>query len=197
MSGRPAAFLDRDGVLNALVPDPDSGRPESPLQPEDVRLQPGVADAARALGEAGFALVGVSNQPAAAKGTISLEQLFAVQERVVDLLGGEGIELDGFYLCTHHPEATVAELRGPCDCRKPAPGMLLKAAAELELDLPSSWMIGDTDADIAAGRAAGCRTVLIEHSGSVHKRDGGAGEDLGADDLPAAVVAILGRGSDC
>ncbi|MGE0068147.1 MAG: hypothetical protein AB7T48_12430, partial [Solirubrobacterales bacterium] len=75
MSLRPAAFLDRDGVLNALVPDPTSGHSESPLHPDDVQLLPGVASAARALAAAGFALVGVSNQPAAAKGTISLEQL--------------------------------------------------------------------------------------------------------------------------
>lgn len=194
---RRAAFLDRDGVLNALVPDPASGRLESPLDPRDVRLLPGAAAAARQLAAAGYALVGVSNQPAAAKGKISLEQLQEVQERALELLAAEGVRFDGFRLCLHHPEAVVAELAGPCDCRKPAPGMLLDAAAELELDLPSSWMIGDTDTDIAAGHAAGCRTALIEHPGSAHKRDGGAGADLGADDLPAAVVAILGREWDC
>jgi D-glycero-D-manno-heptose 1,7-bisphosphate phosphatase len=194
---RRAAFLDRDGVLNALAPDPDSGQFESPLDPRDVRLLPGAAAAARQLAEAGFALVGISNQPAAAKGKIALGQLLEAQERVLELLAAEEVRFDGFRLCLHHPEAVVAELSGPCDCRKPAPGMLLDAAVELELDLPSSWMIGDTDSDIEAGRAAGCRTALIENPGSAHKRDGGGAEDLRADDLPAAVAAILGRERDC
>jgi D-glycero-D-manno-heptose 1,7-bisphosphate phosphatase len=192
VSRRRAAFLDRDGVLNALVWDPLSGRHESPLHPRDVRLLPGAAAAARRLAGAGFALVGVSNQPAAAKGTITLEELFEVHERVLELLSTEGVRFDGFHICPHHPEGVVAELRGPCDCRKPAPGMLFEAAAELELDLSSSWMIGDTDADITAGRAAGCRTALIEHSGSAHKRRGGGAEDLTAADLPHAVAAIVG-----
>jgi len=191
LSRRPAAFLDRDGVLNALVPDPASGRPESPLRPEDVRLLPGAAAAALRLASAGFALVGVSNQPAAAKGTISLGQLAAVQERVLELLAAEGVRFDGFYLCRHHPDAVLAELRGPCDCRKPAPGMLLEAAAELDLDLERSWMIGDTDADVGAARAAGCHAALVENPGSVHKR-GAATADLRAADLTAAVAAIVG-----
>lgn len=191
MSRRRAAFLDRDGVLNALVPDPASGRCESPLHPRDVRLLPGAAASARRLADAGFALVGVSNQPAAAKGTISLEELFAVQERVLELLSAEGVLFDDFRLCSHHPEGVVAELRGPCDCRKPAPGMLLETAAKLNLDLPSSWMIGDTDTDVDAGRAAGCRTALIEHPGSAHKRGGSGTADLKAADLAHAVTAIV------
>jgi D-glycero-D-manno-heptose 1,7-bisphosphate phosphatase len=187
-----AAFLDRDGVLNALVPDPASGQPESPLHPGDVRLLPGAAAAARRLAKAGFAIVGVSNQPAAAKGTIPLEQLLEVQQRVLDLLAAEGVSFDGFRLCLHHPEGVVAELSGPCDCRKPAPGMLLDAAAELELDLSSSWMIGDTATDVTAGRAAGCRTALIEHPGSAHKRHRLPTADVTAADLAAAVAAIVG-----
>jgi D-glycero-D-manno-heptose 1,7-bisphosphate phosphatase len=189
---RRAAFLDRDGVLDALVPDPISGRSESPLRPEDVRLLPGAAPAARELADAGFALVGVSNQPAAAKGTIPLEQLLAVQQRVVELLRAESVSFDGFYLCTHHPDAVVEGLRGPCDCRKPAPGMLLRAAAELGLDLAASWMIGDTDADVGAGRAAGCRTALVENPSSAHKRGGDAPADVTTADLAEAVAEIVG-----
>ena len=190
----PAAFLDRDGVLNELVPDPVSGAPESPLQVEDVRLLPGAAAAARAAGaSAGIALVCVSNQPAAAKGKVSVEQLHAVHERVLELLAREGVRLDASRLCLHHPEGVVPELSGPCACRKPAPGMLLDAAAALGLDLGASWMVGDTDADVAAGRAAGCRTVLIEYPGSAHKRAGRASPDCVAVDLADGVAQLLDR----
>jgi D-glycero-D-manno-heptose 1,7-bisphosphate phosphatase len=194
---RPAAFLDRDGVLNALVPDPVSGDPESPLRPADVRLLPGAAVGARRLADAGFALVGVSNQPAAAKGKVTVEGLLAVQERVLELLGAEGVRLDGFRLCFHHPDGVVPELTGSCECRKPAPGMLLDAASELDLDLTASWMIGDTDGDVAAGRAAGCRTVLVDNVESAHKRCGRVGEDVRAPDLARAAGLIVGREADC
>jgi histidinol-phosphate phosphatase family protein len=193
VSARKAAFLDRDGVLNALVADQSSGMPESPLRVEDVRLLAGSAEAANALVEAGYALVCVSNQPAAAKGKVSVERLWAVHRRVVELLGEQGVRLDASYLCLHHPQGTVPELSGTCDCRKPAAGMLLKAAEELGLDLAGSWMIGDTDADIAAGRSAGCRTVLIECAGSAHKRAGEARADLIACDLAEGVAGLLDR----
>jgi D-glycero-D-manno-heptose 1,7-bisphosphate phosphatase len=190
-----AVFLDRDGVLDAAVPDPLSGQPESPLQVADARLLPGAAEAVCKLAQAGFALVCVSNQPAAAKGRATVAQLLAVHERVLELLAMEGTRLQASRLCPHHPDGVVAELSGPCPCRKPAPGMLLDAAETLGLDLRRSWMIGDTDADVAAGRAAGCRTVLIEYPGSAHKRSGGAGEDLLASDLADAAARVLARGA--
>ncbi len=191
MSGRPAAFLDRDGTLNEFVADPVSGLPESPLRAADVRLIDGAASAARELAQAGFALVCVSNQPAAAKGKVSLEQLLAVHERVLELLREEGVHLDAFRLCLHHPQGVVPELSGPCGCRKPAPGMLLDAAEELGLDLASSWMLGDTDSDVVAGHAAGCRTVLIEHPGSAHKRVTEEGPDVVAASLADGVAQLL------
>jgi len=191
VSGRPAAFLDRDGTLNEFVPDPVSGLPESPLTVADVRLIEGAAAAARELAQAGFALVCVSNQPAAAKGKVSLERLLAVHERVLELLREQGVQLDGFRLCLHHPQGVVPELSGPCDCRKPAPGMLLDAAEALGLDLASSWMLGDTDSDVAAGRAAGCRTVLIEHPGSAHKRVAEESPDVVASNLADGVAQLL------
>ena len=191
MTGARAAFLDRDGVLNEGVPDPDTGLLESPLHPDEVRLLPGVGEALGRLAAAGFVLVGASNQPAAAKGKVSLEELLATQGRVLELLADEGVSFAAFKLCLHHPEGIVPELSGPCECRKPAPGMLLEAAAELALDLPSSWMIGDTDGDVGAGRNAGTRTVLVEYPGSVHNRSGAADPDLRTADLPAAVAAIV------
>lgn len=186
-----AAFVDRDGVLNEGVPDPETGLLESPLHPDQVRLLPGVGPALARLADDGFVLVGVSNQPAAAKGKVSLEELVAAQERVLELLAVEGVRFAAFKLCLHHPEGIVPELSGPCECRKPAPGMLLEAATELALDLRSSWMIGDTDADVGAGRNAGARTVLVEYPGSAHKRSGAADPDLRSADLPAAVGAVL------
>lgn len=110
---------------------------------------------------------------------------------MLDLLRREGVVPDAIRCCFHHPEATVPELRQTCRCRKPAPGMLLDAAAELDVDLRASWMIGDTDGDVAAGAAAGCRTVLIAAPGSGHKRRGTTHADVHAPDVTAGVDAIL------
>jgi D-glycero-D-manno-heptose 1,7-bisphosphate phosphatase len=188
--GRAAAFLDRDGVLNELVPDPVTGVPESPLSVADVRLVPDAAAAALRLTRLGLVLVCVSNQPAAAKGRVSVERLLAVHERVVELLAEQGVTLAASHLCLHHEQGVVPELSGPCDCRKPAPGMLLEGARGLAIDLGGSWMVGDTDADIAAGKAAGCMTLLIRHPGSVHKRLRALDADLSADSLTEAVARI-------
>jgi D-glycero-D-manno-heptose 1,7-bisphosphate phosphatase len=178
-------------VVNELVRDPLSRLPESPLDPDDVALVPGAASALHRLRSAGYLLVTVSNQPAAAKGVVTLERLRAVQARVLDLLRREGVIPDAIRCCFHHPEATVPELRQTCRCRKPAPGMLLDAAAELDVDLRASWMIGDTDGDVAAGAAAGCRTVLIAAPDSEHKRSGMAYVDVYVPDITAGVDAIL------
>jgi D-glycero-D-manno-heptose 1,7-bisphosphate phosphatase len=186
-----AVFFDRDGIVNELVPDPRSGLPESPLRVDDVRLVPGAADGLRRLREAGFALVGVSNQPSAAKGTISLDELERIQARVLELLEVERVVPDGFYICFHHPYGSVPGLSGVCDCRKPAPGLLIRAGAELEIELTQSWLVGDTDADIEAGRAAGCRTILVDHPGSAHKRGGVVSPDARVSDLRAAVNEIV------
>jgi D-glycero-D-manno-heptose 1,7-bisphosphate phosphatase len=188
-----AAFLDRDGVLNKLVPDPSSRLPESPLDPEQVAIVPGAASALRALRAAGYLLVGASNQPAAAKGVVDLEQLERVQARVLELLAREGAGLDAFELCFHHPAGTVPELTRACACRKPAPGMLLAAASALSIDLGASWMVGDSDGDVAAGKAAGCRTISIENPASAHRRTGRSAADERVRDLAAAAELIVDR----
>jgi D-glycero-D-manno-heptose 1,7-bisphosphate phosphatase len=180
-------------VINALVPDRHDGRPESPLSVDDVRLLPGSADALRRLRGAGFLLVGVSNQPAAAKGKVPLETLLAVQDRILELLREAGVVPDAFRICFHHPDGTDPALTGACDCRKPRPGMLLAAAEDLDVDLGASWMVGDTDSDVEAGSAAGCRTALVEAPGSAHKRSGRIEADVRAPSLEAAVAAILDR----
>jgi len=190
VSLRPAIFLDRDGVLNELVPDPISGEGESPLRVADVRLIDGAAAAAARLRAAGFVLAGVTNQPAAAKGTLGIEALQAIHARVLELLADEGVVLDGWRICLHHPEGQVEALSGPCDCRKPAPGMLLDLAGELSIDLPRSWMVGDTDTDVLAGRAAGCRTVLVTHRLSAHKRSDTMAADLEVSNLNEATPQL-------
>ncbi|HEY7828972.1 MAG TPA: HAD-IIIA family hydrolase [Solirubrobacteraceae bacterium] len=190
--GRRAVFLDRDGVLNDLVHDPAVGTSESPLRVSDVSLMAGAPAAARALEQAGFILIGVSNQPAAAKGGVSLGQLLAVHLRVSELLTRERVDIAAWRLCLHHPRGVIPSLSRPCTCRKPAPGMLLDAARTLDVELPESWMVGDTDADIAAGRAAGCRTLLIEHEGSFHKRLRGCEPDLRAADLARGASLLMG-----
>lgn len=187
---RAAVFLDRDGVLNELVADPDSGASESPLEVGQVRLVPGAGAAAARLARAGYALVCVSNQPAAAKGKVSVAQLLAVHEQVVALLAQEGVTLAGWRLCLHHADGVVPELSKRCACRKPAPGMLRDSAAALGLDLAGSWMVGDTDADVAAGKAAGCRTLSILHPGSAHKRLQVLKTDLVADSLAEGVQKL-------
>lgn len=193
--GRPAVFLDRDGVLNAGIPDPETGLSESPLELADVRLLPGAAGALRRLLHAGYALVCVSNQPAAAKGKTSVDELLALHERVLELLAAEDVCLEASRLCPHHPDGVVAGLSGPCGCRKPAPGMLLDAARARRLDLKASWMVGDTDSDVKAGRAAGCHTLLIEYPDSAHKRRGDGHPDLRAADLARAVAQVLDHDS--
>jgi D-glycero-D-manno-heptose 1,7-bisphosphate phosphatase len=191
VSGTAVIFLDRDGVLNELVRDPVSAAPESPLEVADVRLVGGAAAVGR-LELAGYALVCVSNQPAAAKGKATVHSLLTVHARVIELLAGEGVHLAASRLCLHHPEGVVPGLTGLCSCRKPAPGMLLDLAVALQVDLSASWMVGDTDADVDAGRAVGCRTVLVDYPGSAHKRRGSTRPDRRATSLCDAVTKVLG-----
>lgn len=145
--GRPAALLDRDGTL--IV---DVGYPRDP---EVVELLDGTHAALSELRETGYALVLVSNQSGVARGLVSPAEAAAVHGRLVERLAEGGIELDGAYYCFHGPE-------DGCSCRKPAPGMLLAAAQELGLALDRSVMVGDKASDVAAGQAAGCRSLLHE-----------------------------------
>lgn len=188
---RAAAFLDRDGVLNEFVLDRASGLPDSPLHAREVKLIEGAAAAAARFAQAGFALICVTNQPAAAKGKASIEDLLAVHERVLELLARAGVKFETSRVCWHHPEGVVPELAHACACRKPQPGMVLDAAAALAVDLGCSWMVGDTDRDVAAGRAAGCRTVLIDYPQTADKRSSAALPDLRASDLGDAASQVL------
>jgi len=142
-------------VLNRVVVDPEHGTIDSPLHPDQVQVMPGAAEALRSLHDAGWALAIVSNQPAAAKGKTTLENLKAVNARVVAELERGGARIAGSYLCLHRAE-------DGCDCRKPRPG-LLKQALEANPDCAaaSSWMVGDGVTDVQAGRRAGVRTAYL------------------------------------
>ena len=149
MSGDRAVFLDRDGTLID-----DVGYISDP---EDVRLVPGAGDALRALRDAGFRLVVISNQSGLGRGLITQEQADAVHQRFVEELERAGAQIDAAYYCPHAPEEG-------CDCRKPLPGLLIDAACELGLDLERSFMVGNSDVDVAAGEAAGARAILLADS---------------------------------
>ena len=152
-----AIFLDRDGTLNRYV--------GFLRDIDELELLPGVSEAVRAIDRSGYLAVVATNQPVIARGEVTVPQLEAIHNRLETLLGAEGAYLDGIYYCPHHPhkgyEGEVPELKIDCECRKPKPGLLLRAAEELNIDLARSWMVGDGEADILAGKAAGCRTALI------------------------------------
>ena len=155
---RPAVFLDRDGVLNA---DDERG-----VTAANMQLLPGVAEAVRRINRSEHLAVVVTNQPAIAKGFISEADVVAAHAKLETLLGADHAMLDRIYFCPHHPEKGFEgerpEYKIRCSCRKPLPGMLRTAAAELNIDLPRSVMIGDRTVNVEAGAAAGCKTILID-----------------------------------
>lgn len=152
-----AIFLDRDGTINKYV--------GFLRKIEEFELLDGVAEAIRKINAMGYLAIVTTNQPVIARGEVSLEELEEIHKKMETLLGQEGAYLDAIYYCPHHPhkgyEGELPELKIDCGCRKPKPGMLIKAAEEFHIDLEASWMIGDGENDIKAGKAAGCHTVLI------------------------------------
>ena len=177
---RAAVFLDRDGTVIDEVGHLG--------EPERVVILPGVSEALRRLADAGFALVMITNQAGVARGYFTKGQVEAVNAHTADLLSAEGVKLDGWYYCPHHPDFT-----GPCDCRKPEPGMLRTAARDLELDLERSWMVGDHPSDAAAGQAAGAKPVMVRTGhGLLPGANHGPGPGVRVvDDLAAAADLIL------
>lgn len=152
-----AVFLDRDGTINRYV--------GFLRDIEQFELLPGVAEAIRHINASGYLAIVVTNQPVIARGEVTREELQEIHNKMETILGAEGAYLDAIYYCPHHPhkgyEGEIPELKIECSCRKPKPGMLLKAAEDLNIDLAESWMIGDGENDIRAGKSAGCKTALI------------------------------------
>ena len=176
--GQAAVFLDRDGVLvRARVV---AGLPYSIRDADDLELEEGAADACASLRAAGFLLVGVTNQPEVARGTLTRAAVDRIHERLLEIL-----PLHEILVCPHDDP-------DDCECRKPQPGMLLDAASRLGIDLEASFMVGDRWRDIEAGRRAGCRTVFLNHeySESVPEHP-----DVAVRDLGEATAWILARRS--
>jgi D-glycero-D-manno-heptose 1,7-bisphosphate phosphatase len=153
VTSRPAVFIDRDGTLTEEV-----GYVNHPSR---LRLLPRAAEAIRRLNAAGVPAVVVTNQAGIARGYFSEEVLDAVNDALRAQLGRAGARLDGLYACLHHPSEGVVPYRAQCECRKPKPGLFLRAAADLGLDLTRSTMIGDKASDLVPGRAVGAATVLV------------------------------------
>lgn len=152
-----AIFLDRDGVINKYV--------GFLRDINEFELLDGVAEAIKKINESGYLAIVVTNQPVIARGEVTYEELHEIHNKMETLLGQEGAYLDAVYYCPHHPhkgyEGEIPELKIECDCRKPKPGMLLQAAKDFNIDLKNSWMVGDSDTDIEAGKNAGCQTFFV------------------------------------
>ena len=152
-----AVFLDRDGTINRYV--------GFLREIDEFELLPGVAEAIKKINASGYLAIVVTNQPLIARGEVTRDELQEIHNKMETMLGQTGAYLDAIYYCPHHPHrgyaGEIPELKIECSCRKPKPGMLLKAAEDFNIDLSQSWMIGDGENDIKAGKTAGCKTALI------------------------------------
>ena len=156
-----AVFLDRDGVINALVYHQDAGVIDAPFTRSQFKLLPRVPEAIRLLNDLGLSVAMVSNQPGIAKGHLKRETLKAFERTMLSQVRAAGGRIDRIYYCLHHPEAKVRKLRQRCRCRKPEIGMLQQAAADLHVSLAECYLIGDGIPDLLAAARAGCRSVFI------------------------------------
>lgn len=175
-----AVFLDRDGTINkdvGFLRDIDN-----------FELVDGAAKAIRRLNDEYLVIV-ITNQPVVARGEVTVSELEMIHNKMETLLGEEGAYIDGLYYCPHHPdkgyEGEVLELKIDCDCRKPKPGLIFRAARDFNISLDRSWMIGDGERDIQAGKNAGCSTILIDSEGRNY------GQNVTVKSLPDAVEVIL------
>jgi D-glycero-D-manno-heptose 1,7-bisphosphate phosphatase len=164
---RKAAFLDRDGTLNVKAHEH-----EYVASADDFVWLPGAVEGLARLARAGYVLVVVSNQRGVGRGLVTVEALRAIEDRIQRDLAAHGSAIEAFRYCFHQDEDA-------CDCRKPKPGLIMRTAEELALDLGSSWMIGDSESDASAGKAAGCRTAFV-----------GSGEATGADVVAPSLACL-------
>jgi D-glycero-D-manno-heptose 1,7-bisphosphate phosphatase len=177
-----AVFFDRDGTL---VHDPGYLN-----HPDQVQVVDGAAEALKEFQVLGYKTIVASNQSGVARGIVTVEMLERIHDRLRELLAAKGAALDAIYYCPYHPEGVVPEYTKESDWQKPKPGMLLAAAQEMDLDLTRSWMIGDSDRDVEAGRSAGCKTILISSAHSDPGRRHESRPDFVAVNLREAVNIV-------
>ena len=179
-----AVFLDRDGTVNIYK--------GFLRHVEDFELIPGIAEAIKKINASGYLCIVVTNQPVIARGEVTIDELDTIHKKMETELGLKGAYIDGLYYCPHHPhkgyEGEVPELKIECECRKPKPGMLLKAAEDFNIDLSQSYMVGDSENDIRAGIDAGCKSILVNGVGSDY-HDG----DYGQIDTVDSVLEFVDR----
>lgn len=191
-----AIFFDRDGVINELVFEKVHGTVDSPLVSSQVNLVYGIAELIKGAKDLGFIIVICSNQPSIGLGKTTLKNFNAINSRIRFLLKKGGAKIDCEYYCMHHPFAKIKKYKLDCKCRKPKIGLLLEAAKDYEIDLNSSWMVGDGVDDIKSGKNAGCKTILLANINSaenlriIEKQLGSIEPDFIIKKLPDAINII-------
>lgn len=175
---QPTVFLDKDGTMIVNVP--------YNVDPDRIEWAPGAVEGLRCLHAAGYRLIVITNQSGVARGYFTESDLVGVEDRLRTMMAAIGVPLAGFYYCPHHVEGTVEEYTIACDCRKPAPGLLLRAAREHNIDPRQSWFVGDILNDVEAGRRAGCQTILVNSDGETEWH-------LTPQRLPHHITADLGE----
>jgi D-glycero-D-manno-heptose 1,7-bisphosphate phosphatase len=174
-----AVFLDRDGVINAKAPEGDYV-----VRWKDFHILPGVLESLRLLNESGVPVIVVTNQRCIAKGLLTTAELEEIHQRMREFVTQGGANINAVYYCPH-------EMHEGCSCRKPAPGMFIDAARDYGIDLPTSWMIGDSDIDVEAGKNAGCKTARLLTKSESGAADRKTQPDIVALSLLDAVNQIL------
>jgi len=186
-----AVFLDRDGVINPPVYNPETSEYESPHHIEDYSVYPGVLKALKILKDNNYRLFIVTNQPSYAKGKIPLENLQEIKQLLMEYLQENGVIIDKHYYCYHHPDGIVAEYSEKCRCRKPGTLFLEDAIDRFDLIAGDCWFVGDRDTDILCGKTMGMKTIQIKnkHAGS---KAGKETPDIYASDIYDAAIKITG-----
>jgi D-glycero-D-manno-heptose 1,7-bisphosphate phosphatase len=161
MAMQRAVFLDRDGVINKMVYNPDYGLVDSPIRPSEFVLLPAVSEAIKEINNLGLLAIVISNQPGIAKGKFSKALLDAMTDKLHQELNSQDAKIDGVYYCLHHPDAELEEYRVNCTCRKPKPGLLEQAARDWNINLSASYLVGDGITDIMAGLAVGATCLYV------------------------------------